>query len=681
MVVDKKEVLARLNIAEFFRDQIPGFRSAGDGEIKVCCPFHDDSDPSLYANTTTGQYYCHGCHEKGDVFTLYQRLHKVDFKVALEALANVAGVVESELVKQQDTQQHKQCPALLEFLAASYHYFDSDNVYVFTVQRFEQPGAIKNFRQWRYDYGAKEWVYNVQGVNLIPYRLPEVVKADTVYIVEGEKDVDSLASLGITATCNPGGAGKWRGEFGAYLKGKHVVILPDNDEPGNKHAQDVREKLLPYVASVRVVRLPGLPKKGDVSDWIANGGTADELMRLVALVAEEVAPPAPFSFATLDIDELRAGKFIETKPDKIRWTLMESLPQGSLGFVVSNGGVGKSWFLLQVGMSVASNIDCMDGVFEVGERGNVFAVFAEDVKPVIHARAQAVFGEFISKPRDGLSLDITCQNQRIAELQEHLFLLPGSGIDLRLMHAVQGNLAPTQVYQDLLSRLRCIDNLKLVILDPVARFYSGNENDNVQVTYFCSLLERIASETGATVLASHHMNKASSNPNDSSYNALFQGAIRGASGFTNAARWQLNFTTLNSNEVQKAGGNSNQHANYLAGKVVKKNVGKPENRFWIERQEGGVLRRFISKLEADDNGSAEKNKIVNLIEDLMTEGKRTTKIMFAKEYAREIGISRRRVESLIDEMVTDKQLRVIPCRNKKGSWTDYLTASISAKKS
>jgi putative DNA primase/helicase len=111
-----------------------------------------------------------------------------------------------------------------------------------------------------------------------------------VWLVEGEKDADALYSLGFTATTNAGGAGKWQPTYTQALAGADVVILPDNDEPGRKHATDVAARLRPVAASVRVLELPGLPPKGDVSDWIATVGTRERLERL-ATGAVVLGPP------------------------------------------------------------------------------------------------------------------------------------------------------------------------------------------------------------------------------------------------------------------------------------------------------------------------------------------------------------------------------------------------------
>jgi hypothetical protein len=166
-------------------------------------------------------------------------------------------------------------------IKATYDYLDEQGNLAFQVCRLDP----KSFRQRRPD-GAGGWVWNMKGVKKVPYRLPQVLQADTVYIAEGEKDCDNLAGLGVTATTNPGGAGKFPAEFGLFFKDKSVVILPDNDEPGRAHAQDVARKLHGAAKSIKIVELPGLPDKGDVSDWLKAGGDMKELKKLVKTTPE-----------------------------------------------------------------------------------------------------------------------------------------------------------------------------------------------------------------------------------------------------------------------------------------------------------------------------------------------------------------------------------------------------------
>jgi hypothetical protein len=138
------------------------------------------------------------------------------------------------------------------------------------------------------------YVWSVKGVRQVPYRLPELLDAIrrglTVYIAEGEKCADALAELGVPATTGPMGANKFTDELARYFKDADVAVLPDNDEPGRAHAKQVRDKLQGIAWRVRAVELPGLPQKGDIADFIAGGGTLEQLLALVDAAADvEVA--------------------------------------------------------------------------------------------------------------------------------------------------------------------------------------------------------------------------------------------------------------------------------------------------------------------------------------------------------------------------------------------------------
>jgi putative DNA primase/helicase len=162
-------------------------------------------------------------------------------------------------------------------IVKAYDYRDETGTLLFQVCRLDP----KTFRQRRLDRKGG-WTWSVKGVRLVPFRLPELLaSSDTlVFIPEGEKDCDRLAELGLIATCNPGGAGKWRSSFSAFFRGRDVVVLPDNDDAGRKHARAVAANLVSVAARVGILDLPGLPSKGDVSDWLDAGETREELERL-----------------------------------------------------------------------------------------------------------------------------------------------------------------------------------------------------------------------------------------------------------------------------------------------------------------------------------------------------------------------------------------------------------------
>jgi hypothetical protein len=171
-----------------------------------------------------------------------------------------------------------------ENIGVVYHYQDAHGDLVLDVVRTRtgQP----RFLQRAPDPGSRSgWKWSVKDVpnhDRLLYRLPELRASgdEIVWIAEGEKDADRLHDVGLTATCNIGGAGKWRHEYAEEFRGKHCVILPDNDQAGRDHAATVAGSLHAVASSVKVLLLPGLPAKGDISDWLDCGGTIDDLRRI-----------------------------------------------------------------------------------------------------------------------------------------------------------------------------------------------------------------------------------------------------------------------------------------------------------------------------------------------------------------------------------------------------------------
>lgn len=161
-------------------------------------------------------------------------------------------------------------------VVAEYPYVDEHGEVLYVVRRLEPgyDGERKTFRQFRPD-GTP----GVKGIRRVLYRLPDAIRqaqaGEVVVIVEGEKDVESLAALGVQATCNVGGAGKWSDDYTAALRGAaEVVIIADRDEPGRKHAAAVADSVTRAGIPARVLE----PARGkDVSDHLAAGLGFDDL--------------------------------------------------------------------------------------------------------------------------------------------------------------------------------------------------------------------------------------------------------------------------------------------------------------------------------------------------------------------------------------------------------------------
>jgi hypothetical protein len=261
--------------------RLRGVRETENG-WDALCPAHDDQNPSLGIAVADDGTVLLKCRSQG---------------CSADAICKALGLTLADLFP---TRQLNGKASNSRKVVATYDYVDAGGRLLFQVVRFDP----KAFRQRRPDPKGKEgWAWSLKGVRRVLYRLPQVLQAVAegrpVYVVEGEKDADNLHRLGVTATTNAGGAGKWKNNYSEALRGARVVILPDNDDAGRNHALQVARSLHGVAASVRVVPLPDLPPKGDVSDWLAAGGTAEQLQALVDATPEwappEGGPPGPES--------------------------------------------------------------------------------------------------------------------------------------------------------------------------------------------------------------------------------------------------------------------------------------------------------------------------------------------------------------------------------------------------
>lgn len=170
--------------------------------------------------------------------------------------------------------------------------------YAYTDAQGKELAAKRRKEYWDvYQDGSKKrgkdlrWEHTIPpDVIIPPYRLPELVKAETVFLCEGEKDVDNLTAQGLAATCAPNGAGtgsKWRDTYTPYFAGKTVYILQDNDDVGKQFAQYEAEKLSPVAQEVKVLDMtalwPQLPEHGDISDVMEHLGATQALADLLEL--------------------------------------------------------------------------------------------------------------------------------------------------------------------------------------------------------------------------------------------------------------------------------------------------------------------------------------------------------------------------------------------------------------
>lgn len=340
--------------ASEFVSHIHGVRQSGGGYIGHC-PAHDDQRQSL--SFTDG--------DKGLIVKCFAGCHVKDITAAI-------GVPLKELFANGHQPRQKQ-------IINTYDYCDEQGTLLYQAVRF----VPKDFQQRQPD-GQGGWIWSVKKppVRRVPYRLNQLQGQSDVVIVEGEKDADRLWNLGVAATTNAGGAGKgtWLEEYSRLLVDAgvtRVTILPDNDPPGAEHGQRISDSCRAAGLTVTLIPLDGLPEKGDVSDWLDAGHTAEELRGIVKAWPLEGAKTKggviSFSDAVLaavaDM-ESTGPEFISTPFPGLNWLLCGGLVPGELYYLAAKGGEGKSALSLELARYVSQT----NGVLIISQEMGVPAV-------------------------------------------------------------------------------------------------------------------------------------------------------------------------------------------------------------------------------------------------------------------------------------------------------------------
>lgn len=409
------------------------------------CPAHDDRNPSLSVRPIEGSVLLH-CHAGCRVDDILAGL-----KLGARDLYD-------------------------EPAGARYNYTDPAGKVLRTVHRSPQ----KAFRQSGDTTGTPPL-----------YRLPAVAQArqdgTTVYVVEGEKDVHALESVGAVATCSPMGASNAGRADWTPLTGAHVVLMPDRDQAGQRYASDVLAALDGKAASVRVA----LPKVGkDAADHVAAGYGLEELEPV------EVETPTPTGPVTVTLSSVM--------PELVTWVWPGRLPGGKISVLDGDPSVGKSTMAVDWAARVSTGTPWPDGSPCVA--GDVLVMSAEDgLADTIRPRLDAAGGDA----------------DRVHSLRAIHFRDDDGNLRERAI-----TLADTDVIEQAVRR----HHARLVIVDVLMAYLpTGTDSHKDQdIRTVLARVAAVAEDTGCCVLLLRHMNKTSGG------NVLYRGG--GSIGIVGAAR-------------------------------------------------------------------------------------------------------------------------------------------------
>lgn len=419
---------------------------------KASCPAHKDAKPSLSITLQHNRILLH-CHAG----------------CSFEEVVACAGL------KPADLRAGKQSTA--NVIIATYDYFDEKGKLLYQVCRTSEKGFFQ-----RHLGPDRSWVHNLKGIDRVLYRLPELAAAKgarVVFIVEGEKDVDRLLSSGFLATCNSGGAGKWHSYYNEYLAGRHAVVVPDNDEPGRKHAETIVDALRGTAATVRLLELPGLKEHGDISDWFSSGRTPEDLRQLVAKTPTvgELPQTSPSAITATDLVRL------ELPP--VNFIVPGLIPEG-LTLFAGRPKAGKSWLCLDLAIAVAAGGYVL-GSIEVAPHEVLYLALEDNLRR-LQSRLKTLLG--IDPPPTGLSFNLQWPRLDV-----------DSGGLLQLNSWVRAHPACRLIIIDTLARVKPTADRNTQVYDADTKALAG--------------LQNLAGQNGLAIILVHHTRKADAdNPLD-----------------------------------------------------------------------------------------------------------------------------------------------------------------------
>ena len=563
----------------------------------ACCPAHDDRNPSLTVSRgRQGIVVC--CQSAGCTFP---------------EICEAIGLYEADLFA---TDNGKPCTVDV------YTYVDEEGKELFQVVRQEP----KTFLQ-RKPNGRGGVVWNVNGVRTVPYNLYALANAprkQVVYVVEGEKDADRLMHEGRLATCNSMGAGSWKDEHSEFLRDRDVVIIPDNDDNGRSHAQDVAVSLDGVAKRVRVLELPDLDEKGDVSDWLDADNEVEQLEQLLKGVRTwkkkvgyrgddggtgttesnviKGARAKKKKAREDDAPEVQGVRASTVERKQLKWLWPGRIPLGKLSMLVGDPGTGKSMLTLDMAARITSGAPWPDAGKRKTKKGSVIILSAEDDGP-----------DTIVPRLDTAGADLT----RVL-LLDVLTLTSGDGMD-RLEQTIQQT-----------------PDCQAVFIDPIDAYMAGvDSHRNADVRVALWPLVDLAARYGVAVIAVSHMNK--SQQSSPMYRAT------GSLGFVAASRavWMLGhdkadkarrlLLPLKCNLAPGLGG--------LAFRITAPMANAP----CITWEKGSVEVDLADVLAADDVGErTAREEVAEWLADVLSEGR--VAVAELRELARKNGHAWRTVE-------------------------------------
>jgi RecA-family ATPase len=536
---------------------------------------------SLSIDTEKGTYFDHEANQGGGVFDLIRRqgYDQPASWLRREGLITATAPATSRIEP--------------KIIAETYDYHYENGKLGFQVVRYNPKG----FSQRRPD-GNGGWINKLDDTLRVPYRLPELIKAvadgKTIYIPEGERDVDNLYAAGMNATTNPGGVRKWRAEYNQYLRGADVVILPDNDDEGRAHAAQIAESLAGVAKTARILDIakhwPECPVKGDVSDWLCvGGGSAEKLAHALAANGER---PLPW---------INMSSWEDGPPPPREWAVEDRIPLRQPYLFTGHGAVGKS--LVELQRACAHVLDRYWLGMKV-RQGQVIYFGAEDDQDEIRRRLTDILAHYDAK---------------FADVIGKLHLLSYAGDDCLLGEPdTRGIIRPTGLWAQVEQAVMDIRPVA-VMFDTLTDVYAGDEISRTQTTQFLKMAQKLAVRASCSMGVLAHPSNAGMSSGS---------GLSGSTGWHNKVRARSYMRAL---ETPK-GDEPDPDAKEI--QFLKNNYGKFGDTIRLRWQHGVyVLESAPNSLEKLASDQSDEDRFIELLGQFEASGRKVSDTKSANNYA------------------------------------------------
>jgi hypothetical protein len=425
------------------------------------CPFHDDGEPSLSVQQRNGVglFNCHACGAKGSIIDFVMMKEGLALPEAARRIRELEGI--------QDERQPEAKPRLET--VRGHRYTDEAGAELWQKIKLSDG----TFRCRHKDPDGK-WIYNLEGVRRVPYRLHAIKDAPAVIVCEGERDADTLAAIGYPATSGPSGKDSWPDELTPMFAAKEVRILYDVGQ--DEAARAVAAKLSTVCEHVFILKVPLPNKEDDITDYLGQFETEDAKRDafLGILAAEErfedpaAAAPEPLSLTLSEVE-----------PRAVPWLWPGFIPLGRATLISGDPGCGKSWFCLGLAARLSRGEPWPDGTPGSGPAQTYYLTVEDDLHDTVRPRIDSLGGD------------------------------PAMIAAYNSEHPLHLNLADPEGLKRLEAEIIRLGNVRLVVPDPIIDF-SGKTNPNAgeEVRALLTPLIKLAVKHNFALVLIGHLNKA-----------------------------------------------------------------------------------------------------------------------------------------------------------------------------